>query len=111
MTVKGFLGKPVCGADPPFSLQTWPHTRHRFCFPEVKTAFRGSKFADIKDIRKNIALTINYFPLDTFNDCFVEDVERHYKCVTFEGAHVSLVDRVPELYCSVSYNLNWKAQI
>jgi hypothetical protein len=75
--VKGFPGKSLCGADQPFSLHTWQHTRHRFCFPEVKTALRGRKFADIKDIRKNIALTINSVPLDTFNDCFVEFLERY----------------------------------
>ena len=85
----------------------------------MKTAPRGRKFADIRDIRKNINLTINSVPLDSFNDCFVEVVERHYKCVTFEGVRVPLiscilsviVDRVPELYCSVSYNLNLKAHI
>jgi hypothetical protein len=43
----------------------------------VKTALRGRKLADIKDIRKNVALTINSVPLDTFNDCFVEFLERY----------------------------------
>ena len=85
VTVKGFAGKSLCGGDQPFSLHTWPYTRHRFCIPEVKTALRGRKFADVKDIRKNITVTINSVPLDTFNGCFVEFLERCYKCVTFEG--------------------------
>jgi len=63
--------------------------------------------------------------LDTFNDCFVEVVERYYKCVTFEGIHVPLISCILSiivdsprtlLFCVISFklestNLNLKAHI
>jgi hypothetical protein len=52
-----------------------------FLFPKVKTALKGRRFQDIKDIQKNITTELNAVLLDALYDSFVQLLERHKKYV------------------------------
>jgi hypothetical protein len=47
-----------------------------FISPMAKTAFKGKKFQDIEDIKKNVKAELNAVSLEAFSDCFQSLFER-----------------------------------
>jgi hypothetical protein len=47
-----------------------------FLYPTLKTAFKGKRFHDVEDIKKNLTAELNAVPLEAFADCFQQLFER-----------------------------------
>jgi hypothetical protein len=51
----------------------------------VKTAFKGKRFQDVEDIKRNVMAELNAVPLEAFADCFQKLVEGCNKCIQVGG--------------------------
>jgi histone-lysine N-methyltransferase SETMAR len=82
--VKTFLAKHgvVEISHPPYSPDLAPAD---FFFPMTKTTFKGKRFQDVEDIKKNVTAELNTVPLVTFADCFQKLFEQCNKCIQVGG--------------------------
>jgi hypothetical protein len=47
----------------------------------MKIAFKGRRFQDVEDVKKNVIPKLNAVPLDAFDDSFVQLLERWTKFI------------------------------
>jgi D-lyxose ketol-isomerase len=43
----------------------------------MKTTLKGRRFQDANDVKEKVTTELNPVPLDTFDNCFVQPVERY----------------------------------
>jgi hypothetical protein len=68
---------------PPYSPDLVPAD---FClFPTARTAFKGKRFQDVEDVKKNVKAERNAVPLEAFAGCFQKLFERCNKCTQVGG--------------------------
>jgi hypothetical protein len=70
LSVKQFLAqKSITEMEhPPSSPDLAPND---FClFPKLKSALKGRRFQDIKDIKKNVMIALKAIPQQEFQKCF-----------------------------------------
>jgi len=85
--IKQFLAKSgiVALNHPSYSPDLSP--ADYFLFPKIKTALKGHRFDDRKDIEKNVTAQLSAVSSDEFHTCFQHLYNRSKKCVDVQGAY------------------------
>jgi hypothetical protein len=86
MTVKHFLSNSsvVEIGHPPY-LHDFLLTSVIFLSPKGKRALKRQRFHDVMDIKKNVTTKLNDIPLDSSDDCPVQQLERCKRPISVKG--------------------------
>jgi hypothetical protein len=64
------------------------HKRDFFLFPKVKMLFKGKRFQDTEEIKRNATTKLLAVPRSQFQKCFGQWKVRWNKCVLSEGDYL-----------------------
>jgi hypothetical protein len=82
-----------------------------FLFPRVKNVFKGKRFQDVEDIKKNVTVELNAVTLEAFTDCFqkmfndsanvfkLAEINLNRNIFLYPCIFISFFTPVLEIYC------------
>ena len=56
-------------------------------FPTVKMCLKGTRFANMEDIKSNVTAELRKIPKEAFCQCFQQSQDRRSKCVRAQGSY------------------------